>query len=346
MTHAQGDPLALIRGSAADLLVEARAGHLHTRLREQAGYVTGTRVGIGEVTSWQRSLPLLLQQVAEAGLGAVEVLLEHQLPHSRQRIDVVLCGVHPRTGEHCFVFVELKQWSRAELHLTEVLNVPGLPGRHLHPIEQVRGYCQYFVDHTPALVERPRAVHGIAYLHNARRADVAALLDHRVDDFGRLFTMDDNAKLVSHLRSLLDPAAGRPAGLEAGDEFLNFEHRPTKPLLTLAAREIQDREQFVLLDEQKVAYELVLNAVERSRAAHTRTIVVVEGGPGSGKSVIALSLLGELARRGLAVHHATGSKAFTQTMRKYAGTRQHARQGAVQVLQLLCGQSSATSWTS
>jgi hypothetical protein len=319
MTHALGDPLALIRGSASDLLVEARAGHLHTRLREQAGYVTGTRAGLGEVNSWQRSLPVLLQQVVDAGLGGVEVLLEHQLPHSRQRIDVVLCGIHPRTAESSFVFVELKQWSKAEVHLAGVLNVPGMPGLHLHPVEQVRGYCQYVVDHTPALVERPRAVRGLAYLHNARRADIAPLLDYRVDDYGQLFTMDDTAKLGSHLHALLDPAAERAADHASGDEFLNFEHRPTKPLLTLAAQEIQDREQFVLLDEQKVAYELVLNAVIRSRAAHTRTVVVVEGGPGSGKSVIALSLLGELARRGLAVHHATGSKAFTQTMRKYAG---------------------------
>ncbi|MEV0679497.1 DUF2075 domain-containing protein [Actinosynnema sp. NPDC050436] len=310
--------MALIRGSADELLAEARAGRLHTRLREQAGHAIGTRPGVGEVKSWQRSLPVLLQHVADAGLGEVEVLLEHQLPHSKQRIDVVLCGVHPRTAEHCFVFVELKQWSKAELHIAAVLNVPGLPGMHLHPVDQVRGYCQYVVDHTPALAERPRAVRGLAYLHNAHRADVAQLLAHQVDDYGQMFTMDDNAKLVSHLRSVLDPAAGRAVDLAAGDEFLNFEHRPTKPLLALAAKEIQDREQFVLLDAQKVAYELVLNAVERSRAAQTRTVVVVEGGPGSGKSVIALSLLGELARRGLTVHHATGSKAFTQTMRKYA----------------------------
>lgn len=319
MTHAQGDPLALIRGSASDLLTEARAGHLHTRLREQAGYLTGTRAGTSEVNSWHRSLPVFLRQVVDAGLDSTEVLLEHQLPHSKQRIDVVLCGTGPGTTDERYVFVELKQWSKAEMYLADVLNVPGLPGRHLHPVEQVRGYCQYVVDHTPALAERPRSVRGVAYLHNARRADVATLFDHRVDDYGQLFSMDDNAKLADHLRTLLDPAAERTANLAAGDAFLNFAHRPTKPLLTLAAREIQDREQFVLLDEQKVAYELVLNAVERSRAAQTRTVVVVEGGPGSGKSVIALSLLGELARRGLGVHHATGSKAFTQTMRKYAG---------------------------
>lgn len=311
--------MALVRGGAADLLIEARAGHLHKRLKEQAGFTLDGRVGTSEVASWQKSLPILLTDLADAGLGDVEVLLEHRLPHSKQRIDVVLCGVHPRTGQSSFVFIELKQWSKAESYLSEVINVPGLPGRHLHPAEQVHRYRQYFVDHTPALVERPQAAHGLAYLHNASRTDVASLLQDNPSPTSRVFTMDDKAAMGEHLNALLDPAVERRANIESGDEFSGFTHRPTKPLLELAAAEIKDREQFVLLDEQRVAYELVLHAVERSRAAQTRTVVIVEGGPGSGKSVIALSLLGELARRGLGVHHATGSKSFTMTMRKYAG---------------------------
>jgi hypothetical protein len=59
--------------------------------------------------------------------------------------------------------------------------------------------------------------------------------------------------------------------------------------------------------------------VQRARAADHKSVVVVSGGPGSGKSVIALSLLGELARPGRTALHATGSKSFTQTLRRYAG---------------------------
>src|SRR5262249_39079123 len=149
-------------------------------------------------------------------------------------------------------------------------------------------------DHTPALTGRPRAVHGVAYLHNAHRVEVASLTQHKSSEYGRLFTADDKADVIDHLRAVLDPDASWHANVDAGDEFARYEHRPTNPLLDLAAAEIQDREQFVLLDEQRVAYELVLHAVERSRAAQTRTVIIVEGGPGSGKSVIALSLLGEL----------------------------------------------------
>jgi uncharacterized protein len=64
---------------------------------------------------------------------------------------------------------------------------------------------------------------------------------------------------------------------------------------------------------------LVLHATEVARAGDFKSVVVVSGGPGSGKSVIALSLLGELARRGRTVVHATGSRSFTQTLRKVAG---------------------------
>jgi hypothetical protein len=94
---------------------------------------------------------------------------------------------------------------------------------------------------------------------------------------------------------------------------------PSKQLLAVAADEIQKREQFVLLDEQKVAYELVMHAVKQAQWENTKTAVIVTGGPGTGKSVIALSLLGELARQGKTVLHATGSKSFTTTLRKIGG---------------------------
>ncbi len=310
-----------MRQSADYLLTEATADRLSAQLSEQALFQWEQRVGMSEVRSWMHSLPVLLADLVDAGLGEIEVLLEHKLPHSPKRVDVVLCGVHPRTGASSFVLVELKQWSKVESVAQELVSIAMYSSPVLHPVEQVRSYCEYLVDSTPSLAERPGTVNGIAYLHNARSADVASLKQYKPSEFGRLFTMDDRAELVSYLRARLDVEGGRDRARSAADEFLGFEHAPSKPLLNLAAKEIQEREQFVLLDEQRVAYELVVQAVERARAARTQTAVVVLGGPGSGKSVIALSLLGELARQGRRVHHATGSSAFTNTMRKVACTR-------------------------
>ena len=274
--------------------------------------------GPGERRSWRNSLPALARDLRDAGLGQVEVILEHRLPLSSKRADVVLAGAHPRTGAPSYVVVELKQWGSASRWegsdtLVEVDGAPYRPA--LHPSTQVAGYVDYLRDFTASLAEAPDAVVGLAYLHNAT--------DHGVEDLrvmagaqeARLVTGQRRGELHEFLRSRLAPESG----VEAADALLGSAVRPSKQLLSVAAREIQEREQFVLLDEQRVAYELVLAAVNEARYADTKTVVVIAGGPGSGKSVIALSLLGELARQGRAVLHATGSKSFTQTLRQVAG---------------------------
>ncbi|NNH72312.1 DUF2075 domain-containing protein [Nocardia uniformis] len=276
------------------------------------------KVGTSELASWKHSLLEFLHDLVGGGLGDIEVLLEQQLPNSPKRMDAVLCGVHPQTGALSYVVVELKQWSRVEAATEKLVSIRGYADAILHPVEQVRWYCQYLVDMTPDLVGLPNSVHGIAYLHNALSADVEVLNQCEETGFGRLFTGDSKSEMLEYLRTLLDPSGGRGLAHDAANRLLNFRHAPTKPLLQLAAAEIRGRQQFMLLDEQRVAYELVMGAVERARTKRTKTVVVVLGGPGSGKSVIALSLLGDLACRGLTINHATGSRAFTKTMRKVA----------------------------
>ncbi|MDX6252350.1 MAG: uncharacterized protein QOF10_5710, partial [Kribbellaceae bacterium] len=111
-------------------------------------------------------------------------------------------------------------------------------------------------------------------------------------------------------------------GSPYADQLINSAVAPSKQLLAVAADEVQRREQFVLVAEQKLAHSMVLHQVEQARRADQKSVIVVTGGPGSGKSVIALSLVGELSRRGRTVLHATGSRSFTQTLRKVAGARQ------------------------
>ncbi|GHH47899.1 DUF2075 domain-containing protein [Lentzea cavernae] len=314
--------MALVRQSAESLLADALADRLHTVLAEQARIQFEAGVGNGEVRSWRNSLPAFLSDLVDAGLGHVEVLLEHKLPHSPMRVDVVLCGQHPGSGAPSYVLVELKQWSKAEPYGEDLVRIDQYTQPVLHPVEQVRRYCEYLVDSTPALAEKPDSVHGVAYLHNARESGVWRISQYAVDEFGELYTLDSKSRLVDRLRALLDrDSATRDGARQAADEFLGMRHAPSKPLLAAAAKEIQEREQFLLLDQQQVAYRLVTMAVDRARASRTQTVVIVLGGPGSGKSVIALSLLGELARQGREVFHATGSSSFTNTMRRHAGHR-------------------------
>ncbi|MDN5762761.1 MAG: DUF2075 domain-containing protein [Microlunatus sp.] len=261
---------------------------------------------------------MLATDLAEAGLSDVEALIEYQLPLSSKRVDVVLCGRHPRTGHPQYVLVELKQWSSA--HLLEdsdtVCVLDGL-GERLHPVEQVRRYCSYLSDFAATVNSSDAGLTGVAYLHNATDGDVASLWQLEPSEQGRMFTRQRRGAFLSYLKQRLAPESG---AIEA-DLLLSSVIRPSKQLLSLAAEEVQRREQFVLIDEQEVAYELVMRAVERSMRANLKEAIIVSGGPGSGKSVIALSLVGELSRQGRSVLHATGSSAFTNTLRRVAGQR-------------------------
>jgi uncharacterized protein len=50
-----------------------------------------------------------------------------------------------------------------------------------------------------------------------------------------------------------------------------------------------------------------------------KTVVIVTGGPGSGKSLVAAALLAELHRDEYRAIHATGSLAFTESLRRFPG---------------------------
>lgn len=274
--------------------------------------------GPGERRSWRHSLPALARDLRDAGLGQVEVILEHRLPLTSRRADVVLAGVSPRTGDPAYMVVELKQWgSAARWQGSDTLvEVDGAPFRpSLHPSLQVSSYVDYLRDFTSVLAQRSHTLTGVAYLHNATDYGAGALREMTAIEQAPLFTGDERGAFHEFLRDWFAPQPGA----SAGDVLVRSAVGPSKQLLSVAAQEIQEREQFVLLDEQRVAYELVLEAVDQARTSSAKTVVVVAGGPGSGKSVIALSLLGELARRGDAVLHATGSRSFTQTMRQVAG---------------------------
>ena len=299
----------------------AQPSVVEARLADLLRHRTGRGPSPAEAHSWSGSLPILAHDILDAGLESVEVLIEHQLPLTSKRVDVILAGRHPRTGAASFVVIELKQWSNATLydHTGELVTVQGAPGGpRLHPVAQVQRYCEYLVDFTSTLHDEPDPVAGVAYLHNATSDLEQRLGSYPQSNRGRLFTGAGRGSFIKFLQSRLESGV---SGSPYADRLLHSAAAPSRQLLTVVADELAAREQFVLLDEQAVAFDLVLHAVEEARAGDHKTAVIISGGPGSGKSVIALSLMGALAARGRTVVHSTGSRAFTQTLRDVSGFR-------------------------
>ncbi|WP_345010567.1 DUF2075 domain-containing protein [Streptomyces shaanxiensis] len=309
----------LFRESAASVAARILEGSLALHLTENFRHQHGRRPALAEIRSWERSLPALVNALIEAELDNVEVLVEYSLPLTSKRADAILAGVHPATGEPSYVVVELKQWSTAYPEEDEPLlcRIDSYAEPVLNPIEQVRGYCEYLLSFNGALERMPQSLAGVAFLHNATEFGVAGLRGVEEDQHGRMYTGEQRGAFLDFLRSRL---AAKPGAL-AADVLLDAKVRPSKQLMSVAAAEIRDREQFVLIAEQRVAYEKVMSAVRKARRSNQKQVIVVTGGPGSGKSVVAMSLLGELYRRGVPTLHATGSQSFTKTMRKVAGER-------------------------
>ena len=313
--------MPLLRTTASEILTRfSNPKDLSSHMGQQASY-EGTPHGDAERRSWEKSIPELAKVLRTAGLDDVTVLLEHKLPLTSKRVDAILAGIHPTTGAASYVVVELKQWSEASIYEDDpnLVEVPGAPGPpRSHPVRQVDGYRSYLTDFVTLFDGHPEQVQGAVYLHNVtHRAAVAELDDYAAELDTELFTGADVDGFATYLRARLSPTADpKPA-----DDLMDAAIAPSPQLLEKAAGEIREREEFRLIDNQRRAVDLVLHAVDRADKADRKQVIVVSGGPGTGKSVIALSLLGELARRGMKVLHATGSNAFTETMRKVAGFR-------------------------
>ena len=132
-----------------------------------------------------------------------------------------------------------------------------------------------------------------------------------------LFTADNVVQLTDYLKTKLE----KGNGLEVLNRIEESKFRPSKKLMSHIGETVKGNPQYVLLDEQLVVYDKVVAQVQMGFHHKQKSVVIVKGGPGTGKSVIALNLMADLLLKGYNAHYATGSKAFTETLRKIIGSR-------------------------
>ncbi len=277
-----------------------------------------------EVGAWRNSLRALKDLVQHAELLDHGVILEYQLPLSSRRLDCLFCG-RDSTMRDSSVIVELKQWERCEEADGEnevVTRVGGTEREVLHPSVQVGQYHMYLKDTHTAFHEgaSPVDLSACAYLHNYHLEPDDPLLATK---FGqtlanyRLFSADDVNQISEYLRDRLS----RGEGLDVLRRVEESQYRPSKKLMEHVAAVIQGKPEYFLLDEQLIAFDRVLTMARRGFHHRQKTAIIIKGGPGTGKSLIALNLMAGLLSQAYNTHYATGSRAFTETLRKIIGMR-------------------------
>jgi uncharacterized protein len=281
-----------------------------------------------EVRSWHNSLTRMKDVFQRANLIDHGVVLEYQLPLTSKRLDCMITGKAADSRDNA-VIVELKQWDKCESAdgENEVITWTGNGHREvLHPSVQVGRYEMYLRDVHTAFYDgdNPVDIHSCGYLHNYsfEPRDVLKAPKYRQAlESHPLFSADDVDPLCVYLNRFLNSGDGMPILTRIQES----KFRPSKKLMEHVSATIKEKPEYVLLDEQLVAYDAVIASVKRGFHDKQKTVVLVQGGPGTGKSVIAINLMAELARQGINAHYATGSKSFTETLRKVIGPR-----GAVQ----------------
>ncbi|MBM3763408.1 MAG: DUF2075 domain-containing protein [Acidobacteria bacterium] len=276
-----------------------------------------------EVNSWRNSLRAMCQVFEHADLQDHGVLLEYQLPQTSKRLDCLISG-RDGQGRDGAVIVELKQWETCrEAYGDKVVAFVGGGNRDvLHPSAQVYQYQCYLQDGHTAFHEDEKSISlaSCAYLHNYEPVPGDSLFAQRyktVLDLAPTFAATHVKELTSFLRNRLE----RGHGEEVLERIEKSKYKASKKLLEHVSGILAEKPEYTLLDEQLVVFESVLNCLSEGFREREKRTVIIKGGPGTGKSVIALNLMSRLAALGLNAHYATGSRAFTTTLREIVGRR-------------------------
>lgn len=311
--------MSLYTAPATDFIQTCHQGHIADLLTSAFHREHGHLPDASEIRSWRASLPAIADIFEQAGFHDQWVILEYTLPLASQRIDCMITGRDQHDRPHV-VLIELKQWSRvlesAGEHEVRLQIEKDKTDTRLHPCVQVDQYRQYLQDcHT--------AFHGSAqhlqlsacsYLHNypvlasdPLRADKFAAVLHNAPLF--------NATEAMQLSAFLAQRVGQGNGAAIATRVNRRTYAPSKKLMQQVAGSINKMPQYHLLDEQLISFDAVMQATDDALKTQRKSIILVCGKPGSGKSIVAMKLLGSLLAKKKIAYHATGSKAFTESLK-------------------------------
>lgn len=278
-----------------------------------------------EVRSWRESLKALALCLSTENITKNGIALEWQLPLGNKRLDAIITGRSSKSPRESAVIIELKQWSSCLPSPVEECVVSFVAGRDRdvpHPSVQASTYRQVLRDGHEVLQKDEIDLHACAYLHNYPYKPDDPLLDASrfkdiLKDCPIYFQQNDR-----ELGQAIQAKVGGGDGLDLLTRMLGAKtFTPAKKLLEHVAATIEGNGDWTLVDEQLVAYNSILYHIDQSIHTKQKRALIIKGGPGTGKSVVALCVLGNCCRRGVSAFHATASRAFTNNLRKIVGRR-------------------------
>ena len=283
----------------------------------------GHSVGDAEYASWRNSLGNAMYHAMNTTdiPGDAGVAIEYRVNGRAFRIDFMLSGKNA-SGKESLVIIELKQWTNVEFsklseHVYTFLG--GAMRDTPHPSYQAWSYLSHLKMYNEYIYDTDVSVNACAYLHNCEDPSVvnASRYEERLREVP-VFIKDQRAELRSMISANIKEGAGT-ALLERIDAAVI---RPSQQLADAVGSMLKGHEEFVLLDEQKTVLEKIVKATNDSLTGQ-KQVIVINGGPGTGKSVISINALARLTGQRLNARYVTPNAApravFESKLKKIFG---------------------------
>ena len=265
---------------------------------------------LSEYRSWKESLPRMSTIISDSRIDDnVNVAIEFQIPLTSKRVDFMIGGRN-ETSDH-IVVIELKQWEKCQA--TDIENVvnafTGGANRDVaHPSQQAYSYAKLIENFNESVQEENIELNPCAYLHNYEEKYRKEICSNQYNDIIKLapvYLMEDAQKL----REFIVQYVNKPSNKKLFEIIDYGKLKPSKSLQTAVGSILNGNTEFELVDEQVVAYSTILKLVQNSIDSEEKHTVIVKGGPGTGKSVIAINLLAKILNSGHTCFYVTKNSA-------------------------------------
>ncbi|MHC8515873.1 DNA/RNA helicase domain-containing protein [Sporosarcina sp. ITBMC105] len=289
-----------------DVVNELLIDRLYNSYQKKIG-----RTSKAEIRSWENSLQKMSNVMQDDEIpNDASVAIEFNIPNTSKRVDFLIAG-NDGSQDHV-VIVELKQWEQVEKVATRdaiVRTYLGKANRETtHPSYQAWSYAALIEDFNENVQEKEIQLKPCAYLHNYRKTENDPLTDPHYKEHivkAPVFAKGEIQKLRAFIKKYI----------RKGDQnhliyqIENGRIRPSKSLQDALNNMLKGNEEFIMIDEQKVFFEEAFHKAIEAVKTDTKQVMIVEGGPGTGKSVLAIHLLVKLIDQGLVAMYVTKNSA-------------------------------------
>lgn len=291
--------MIVYQSSKVQFMDDVITNSIETKIEDQYIEYLGRNPAPNEVTSWRNSMMYMHNVVMDHDIPSdSQVSIEFQIPLTSKRIDFILTGLGPNHEENV-VIVELKQWQKAKKTTKDgIVETRFQHGNAetAHPSYQVWSYATTISNFNESVEEDNIQLIPCAYLHNYSEDNVIKnpFYQYYIDR-APVFLREDTIKLREFIKGHIKYG-------DSKDIMFRIENgkiRPSKQLADAVSSMLKGNEEFVMIDDQKVVFETAKALATLAHKTTKKQVLIVEGGPGTGKSVVAINLLVEFQKRGL-----------------------------------------------